>query len=175
MLHLWISLLVVFTVQEITSTAAVLLLAKNAGLNLGLIHGLFIVTTVLETAIGFWFGKLLMHKFPNSRISKWSRKLADRWQLKNAKTTEWLLVGLGFLNFTWSTAFIGVWLDIPFWEILLWTTLGDLAWYAMEWGIALGVSLVAPNLITGIVYILVIGVGLTLIFVSFRKKNGMVR
>jgi hypothetical protein len=172
---IWLSLIAVFTIQEITSTAAVLLLAKNAGLNIWLIHLLFLATTILETALGFWLAQLIKQKFPHSRVAAWSKKLSSRWQLKRSKGTVWLLIGLGFLSLTWSVAFIGVWLEIPFTTILLWTTVGDIVWYGMEWGIALGVSWFAPNLVTSLVYIVVIGITLTIVFISFRKKAGMVR
>ena len=171
MLHIWISLVAVFTVQEVASTAAVLLLAKEAGLNLWLIHGLFFLTTIGETLIGYAAAKVAKERFPDSRFAKWTKHLAERWNVKRTKGTNVFLVVFGFLNFTWSTAFLAVWLDIPFWPIIVWTTIGDAIWYAMEWAIALGVSAVSPNFITALVSIISIGAVLTLVLLFFQKRT----
>jgi len=175
MVRTWLLLLVVFSAQEITSTAAALLVAQHVGLNLWLVHALWFSVIAAEVALSFWLGKLVRRKYTTSKLARWAERFAERWQGSKAMSREFTLFLLNFLNFPFPTTFVSPWFHVPFASVFVWSMLGNLAWYLLEWLIVLGVIAWAPNFITALAAIIAVGLVITLTILILRKNTGIMR
>jgi hypothetical protein len=168
----WFFVIITLIFQEFASTGAALFSAHAANLNPWIIHGIWIVATVGDIAIGFYGGKWIHQKFRNSKLDAWANKWATKIDRAIGKTgVKISLILLGFVTYPYIVAFAASWLsDLALQDIFLYTTLGNAAWYAFTWATVLGITAAGHNYQLIFTIIAVAGIVLVLISNFIKKK-----
>jgi hypothetical protein len=172
MLYVWLGVIAALLIQESISTAAMLAAALRLGLNIWVIHGIWLAATVGETAIGYVVGGWLRRHYGDSRVGRWAERIArDIGRTVGARGERFFLFSLAFLLYTWMAGFVAAWMGISLEVTLVFIVLGNLAWYGLVWGTALGVNAVSPNFITVVIMIVAFGVALTVATAVVQKSQ----
>ncbi len=155
----WAFIIVALFLQEPTTTDAAIFQVRELGLNIWLIHALWIFATTFDMWIGYFGGKLIQKKFKDSRFEAYSRQWALRVESFIGRRGEkFVLILLGIINFPWLNAFIASWLSLPFKTLLILIGTGNAVYWGIAWGINIGVrdTIADPYLALYIV----VGIGL---------------
>jgi len=172
-MKLWLLLTAAFILQEPVTTTGFLLKAYQAHYNLWIIHGLFVVATVVDIAAGYLLGKVLNNKLGTTRFIRYLHKQFDRFK-KFAGEKGMIIALLLYspLIFPISAIFIP-WLEISIIEAAACIFLGELVfWYGYIWLLVLGANSFVST--THTLFYIAIGISL---FVSLgmgyysRKKS----
>ena len=169
-MSLYSLLFVLFLIQEPVSTDAILLQAYQYHYNLWVIHGLFIVATLLDNVVGYALGKWLHRNFSDNtfmrRATEWARSVIGR-----GTYGEYLFLCMwSWVIFPYGTL-IAPWLEIPFWRTLVYMFLSDLIfWYGSEWLIVLGVKTVIPNPLDALYGVVAVSLLVALILRYLRRE-----
>jgi hypothetical protein len=150
----------VFIVQELAATNAVLLELYQRHYNLWLVHLIFLVNTAWGIVIGFWAGRFVQRRFAGTRlVSYFQGKASDLENFvgKNGKRGTFML--LSMVSFNYVATFIGAWFATSFWEMFSFFFLGNLIWYALEWGLVLSVN----SFVVNPFYALYVTIGLSIL------------
>lgn len=153
-MQVWLGTILIFFVQETVSVTARLAILYDQGVNLWLLHILFVFATICDIGLGFVAGQYIHKRFLHgSRFGIWVKKEA-----KFLKQHHWgyLLTLSGIVNFPYVNAILGSWMDLPFWRVFLATLIGDLVAYALYWGFALGIVHLSINIYLGVALVLVV-------------------
>jgi len=167
---LYLLLFVLFLIQEPISSDAALLEAYQYHYNLWIVHGLFVVATLLDIVVGYAIGMWLHKKFSNSRsmhrLADWARSVSD----KGTYGEYFFLFLWSWIIFPYATL-VAPWLEIPFWKTLTWMFLGDLVfWYGSEWLVVLGVKTFIPNPVEALYGIVIVSI-LIVVGVRYAKRH----
>jgi membrane protein YqaA with SNARE-associated domain len=159
----WAATILAFVFQESASMTAVLAHAQQTGLNLWLIHLLFLITTTFDIIVGQHLGQWLWRHFRGTRVERWIQR---RSSMMNQSGRWYLLLAAGVVNFPYVNALIAAWFDLPFWSMFSAIFIGDLIFYILLYTLVLGFSHLSINiyLITALV------AGITLASMFLFKK-----
>lgn len=147
-MRLWLLLVAVFLVQEVATTNLVLLQAWRAGYSLLIIGAIFAVAALFDIIVGYEAG-MYVRGLKNVKLVARSERFAEKFKKSAGKWgVRGTLVFIGALNFPYVNAFFASLLSVPPAETLLYVFLGDLIWFALQWGIVLGVHSITTNLVT---------------------------
>ncbi len=145
-MRLLLILFAAFVGQEYISSNAAMLAVYQAHYSVWLIHALFLAATALDILVGYAAGKWIQRRFADAKITQAAKRVAGKLDSFMGKRSKWLsLIILGFINYIYVSAFLIAWLDVSFFEMALFLSIGDLLWYASEWVLIAGVSIVFPN------------------------------
>lgn len=171
---IWIYIAAAMLVQELAVVAAALGFAYRMGLNIFLVHGIWLVATVIDTIVGFKVGAWIRKKFATSLVARHAESLAGSLERRISTNGRRLtLVVFGFLNFPYVNGFIGSWLSLSFRDTLLFTLVGDFLWYVSIWGAVAGINIVPADSRWGAVAGIALVLGLVLAARAYyhRKKR----
>jgi membrane protein YqaA with SNARE-associated domain len=166
---LYALLFVLFIAQEPVSTDAVLLEAYQNHYNVWIIHALFVVATVLDIVVGYYFGAWLHRRFSENkmmrRFADWARSISGR-----GTYGEYLyLIVWSWVAFPFS-AVLAPWLDISFKRTLIYMFIGDLIfWYGSEWLVVLGVKTFVPNPLDALYGVVLVSLLIALLMRYLRR------
>jgi len=170
-MSLYFLLFVLFIVQEPISSDAILLEAYQYHYNVWVIHGLFVVATLLDITVGYWLGTWLRGGFSERPLMRRFMHWARAASTFAGKYGEYLFLFIwGPYIFPLSTV-IAPWLDIPFWKTFVFLFLGDLVfWYGSEWLIVLGVKSAVPDPLGALYGVVIVSLLIALLLRYLRNK-----
>lgn len=171
MTSLWTFIILALFVQEPATTDAALFQARQHHLSLWLIHGIWVLATVIDIHLGYKFGQWIQQKFAGKKFTALSNRWADKVQnLIGRKGEQFALILLGIINFPYVNSFLGSWLKLNYKRIFVLLFIGDAIWYATEWGINLGLRRLIPNPHLALYIIVATGLLLGLLYKTILKK-----
>lgn len=145
-MSIWIFVIFALFFQEPATTDAALFQARQHNLNIWIIHSIWFIATITDICLGFILGKWIQKKFQGTRFEKFSHKWADRLErFIGRKGKKFALILLGIINFPYINSFLASWLSLSFKNIFILILVGDAIWYAIEWGINLGLRSLIPD------------------------------
>lgn len=145
-MNIWLFVIVALFFQEPATTDAAFFQARQNHLNIWVIHLIYIVATLIDICVGYSLGKWLQKSTKESRFERFSSNWASKVERFIGRRGEkFVLILLGIINFPWLNAFLASWLRIPFRSVLLLIFIGNGIWYAIEWGINLGLRSLIPD------------------------------
>lgn len=159
MKNIWLFIIVALFIQEPTSTDAAIFQVRHLHFNLFLINFIWLIATIIDIWLGYAIGKLIQGKFQGTKFETWSFKWATRVEnFIGKKGEKFALILLGIINFPYVNSFLASWLKISFKNIFILIFIGDAIYWAIAWGINIGVRnfIVDPHTALYVV----IGVGL---------------
>ncbi|MCX6757747.1 MAG: hypothetical protein NTZ44_02625 [Candidatus Nomurabacteria bacterium] len=165
MKKIWIFILITLFIQEPASTDAAIFQIRTLHINIFLINFIWIIATVFDIWFGYKVGKFVQKKFKDTRFELWSFRWAGRIEnFIGQKGKKFVLILLGIINFPYANSFLASWLTLSFKDIFTYLFIGDVLYWAIEWGINIGVRsfVIDPHLALYIV----IGAGLLLLVIS---------
>lgn len=142
-MKLWFLIIIAVIFQETVAMTTAFYNATQQGINIWIIHGLFIVATCFDIWFGYRLGGFISKGFlEHTQFGKWLKKHSV---FLNKPGREYLLVLTGIIDFPYLNGLLGSWFELPF-KLVFWTTLiGDLISYAIFWGLTIGVISVSNN------------------------------
>lgn len=168
-MNFWFIIFGVFLLQQSALMGAVLALIKAKGLNLWLVHGLYLVATVLDIGLGFILGSFIQKKFKTAfKLKRWLKKRTDRFLNSSARKSFLLLAGI--IDYPHLNSFLGSWLNISFFSVFISTLIGSLIYYSILWAIVLGALRLTSNLYISIAVIVTVVVLLTFLSKKYLYK-----
>ena len=174
MLKIWAFIVFALFLQEPATTDAALFQARSHDLNLWLVHLIWIIATTIDIWLGFKIGKWLQRFYAGTKFETFSKRWAIRVENYIGKKGErFVLVLLGVINFPWANSFLASWLNLDYRNMFTFIFIGDALWYALEWGINLGVRNIIPNPHLAI-YVVILG-GLLLGVISKTILNKVLK
>jgi hypothetical protein len=166
MKNIWWFIIPALFIQEPASTDAAIFQIRILHLNLILINIIWLIATIIDIYIGYKIGKWTQKKFEKTKIVTKSVVWATRIENFIGKQGEsFTLILLGIINFPYANSFLGSWLKISFKKLFLLIFIGDVIYWAIEWGINIGIRTFITNSSTALYT--VIGIGL--LFTIFSK------
>ena len=170
----WLFIIITLIIQEPASTDAAIFQARHLGLNLWIVHLIWLAATMLDIWLGYKIGKWVQKKFHGTKFELFAEKWAGKFERfigeRGEKST---LVLLGVVNFPYINTFLASWFRIPFKNVFILVLIGDAIYYSIEWGINIGVRhfIVDPHIALYAV------IALGLLFSIFSKKilNKMIK
>ncbi len=143
---IWLYIVAAMLVQELAVVAAALGIAYQMGLNIFLVHGIWLVATIIDAIVGFKVGVWIRKRFATSAVARHAEGLAGSLERRISTNGRRLtLVIFGFLNFPYVNGFIGSWLSLSFADTLLFTLVGDFLWYLSIWGAVAGINVIPAD------------------------------
>ncbi len=160
-----------FLLQEPISAGALLLEGYQHHYNVWIIHLLFVIATVLDTACFYYLGVFFHKKFSHGKLVLYTKNKAEAFLKFAGKNGQRIaLFVYGPIIFPIS-AFIAPWLEISFWDALVFLFLGDLVfWYGSEWLVVFGVKSFIPDPQWALYSVLIIFTLLAFGTKYFRKR-----
>lgn len=161
MTGVWIFIISTLFLQEPASTGAAILVIREYGINVGFINFLWFLATSFDIAVGYGIGVWVRRRFPRSRFVRWAEKEAayveEHLGKRGADLSAFLL---GFVSIAYINGFLFSWLKISFQRSFTFILLGNAAYWAAAWLLAIGVRSVVDD--WRIALVVVIGAGLLL-------------
>ncbi len=165
---IWIYIVAAMVVQELAVVAAALGFAYHLELNIFLVHGIWLVATVIDALGGFILGQWIRGKYGAWVITRHAEALAEALERRISTNGRRLtLVVFGFLNFPYVNGFIGSWLNLSFADTLVFTLIGDALWYVSIWGTVAGINIIPADSRWGVV----VGIGLVIALVLWARAR----
>lgn len=165
----WLFVAFALISQELVAINAVIFKTYNGHYNVILIHLLFIVATLLDIWTGFYVGKFVQKKYPNGKLTRFTKKWIDKFQNYIGKKGKRLaILILGAFGFPYVNAFIVSWLNVSFREATVILTIGNMISYTLLWLIVLGITSLIPNPL--IAFAAIIGVSIIIIGINRKFK-----
>lgn len=162
----WLFVIATLFIQEPATTDAALFQVRHLHLNIWLVNVFWFVATVIDIMVGYYAGKLIQYAARNTSFERWSWKWAEKAEnfigVQGEKTA---LILFGIINFPYVSSFVGSWLRIRFRTLFICLLLGDAIYWAIEWGINLGVRGLFDNPHTALFVV----VGVAFVFSLFSK------
>jgi hypothetical protein len=110
------------------------------------VHLVWIVATAIDIWLGFKIGKWLKRFWSGTKFETFSKTWAARIEhFIGKKGEKFVLMLLGVINFPWANSFLFSWLDWDYRTMFIFIFIGDAIWYALEWGINVGVRSIIPD------------------------------
>ena len=170
----WLFLILTVIIQEPASTDAAIFQVRHLGYNLWIVHLIWLVATLFDIWFGYVLGKYIQRKFKETKFEKFAEKWAGKFEQFIGKRGEKsTLVLLGTINFPYLNSFLASWFSIPFKNVFACVLIGDAIYWAIEWGINIGVRsfVIDPHL----ALYSVIALGLLFSIFSKRILNKMLK
>ncbi len=163
----WVTLALVFLGQEAVTTTTMLVEVMRLGMNLWLVQALWLCAVIIDLSVGYWLGTRVQHRYAHYRIVQRAQQLAAAIERRIGHYGRNVtLVVLGLVMFPYVNAFLISWLDGPPLVFLSLVFVGDVLYYAVEWGVALGALQTFSSILS--TFLAVLGFAL---IVSFLVKR----
>jgi membrane protein YqaA with SNARE-associated domain len=167
MTRVWLFIIVALFIQEPATTDAAIFQVRHLVLNLWLINAIWILATVIDIMAGYWIGKWAQKRFKDTRIVRFAERWAARIEEFIGRSGEkFALILIGIVNFPYLNAFLFSWLKLSFRNIFILIFIGDAIYWAIEWGINIGVRSVFTDSHTALYIVVVLG-----LFFSIASKT----
>ncbi len=174
MSKVWLFIIAALFLQEPATTDAAIFQIRHLGLNLWLINGIWLLATAIDICVGYAVGKWIQRHYKNSRIVRATERWADKIEAFIGRSGErFACIFIGVINFPWLNAFVFSWLKLSFRNIFVLIFIGDFIYWAIEWGINIGVRSIFTNSHTALY--MVVALGLLFSVVSKALLTKMLR
>ena len=161
----WLTLSLVLIGQEAVTMSTALFEAYRLGLNLWVVHTLWVVFEIFDLVVGYAIGKWLQRRYAKSRVVTHAKRIAAALERRMGRYGKNLtLIVLGFFLFPYLSSFLISWLADPFLALAPLLFIGDALYYATVWGVALGALQTSTGFIATLLALF--GLALLLAFVS---------
>lgn len=166
MRKIWWFIILSVIIQEPASTDAAIFQARSLHFNFLLVNSIWFVATALDIWLGYNIGKWAQKKFQYTKFVTKSLLWVARLENFIGKRGEnFAIIFVSVINFPYVNSFFGSWLKIPFKRLFFLIFIGDAIYWAIEWGINIGVRSVVTNTTTALYVV----IGLGLIIALFSK------
>jgi len=136
----WLLITLAVIIQEPASTDAAIFQARHLGLNLWIVNLIWLAATLVDIYLGYRIGKWIQKKYAGKKFVVVAEKLASKIENFIGRSGEnFALILIGVINFPYLNAFLASWLPIRFRNAFVLILIGDAIYWAIEWGINIGV------------------------------------
>jgi len=171
MMKLWISLILIFLIQEAASTTAVIFRATQEHIGFWALLLTWTIMTALGVYIGYFLGKKTRSRIEKTRTGIYVEKLAQTIEGYIGKRGEnFVIIFITLVNFVYINAFLCAWLKIDFKRMLILMVLANTLNFLLVWeAVTHAHTLFSNSFIALIVAILIIIGVLTISRAIFQK------
>lgn len=170
--NLWLYILVVFSIQEQTSTNALILSIREHGIPAWPVHLAWVALSALDILLGYGLGHWTHERIRDTKIGRrldgYARGI-ERYL--GVRSETFILVCLGILNFPYVNAFLCSWLKLDFKKAFLSLMLGGVISYWMCWETVGWISRVIPNPLEALGAAVVAMIAVTLLLRTLFNKS----
>jgi membrane protein YqaA with SNARE-associated domain len=156
---LWLLIIIAMVVQESTAETLALLSAVSYGLNLIIVHFVFVLATAFDIWGGYKLGAWALEKTTSPRIERFTKKIAIKFEHSIGERGKlYALTLIGFINFPYINGFLAAWLKMPLESVFMPVFIGDILSYLFLWGIVLGINTFNFNWYVVFIIVIVISI-----------------
>lgn len=142
----WLIAISILIIQEVVLFNGLLLKTYQGAFPIIIITIIFLLATVFDIAIGFYFGKYLKNHWRNKKLIEKVKNWSENFQnLVGTKGRRVALFLLGYFSFPYLNGLIASWLNFPVKESFLYIFLGNVFSYIVSLAIIGGLGAIIGN------------------------------